>query len=107
MEKGGTLTISTQTRFSSKEKPGEIILEVADSGPGIDPAVLPKIFELFVTTKAPGKGTGLGLAVCHQIIRAHGGRIQVNSAVGKGTKVRVFLPLGESTRDSAATAPQT
>jgi signal transduction histidine kinase len=95
MEKGGRLIISTQMRFSSQAKPGEIILEVADSGQGIDPVVLPKIFEMFVTTKTPGKGTGLGLAICQQIVKAHGGQIQVNSEVGKGTNVRVFLPKEE------------
>jgi signal transduction histidine kinase len=49
---------------------------------------------MFVTTKAPGKGTGLGLAVCQQIVKAHGGEIQVSSEVGKGTCARVFLPSG-------------
>ena len=95
MDKGGRLAISTQTSLSSQGKPRQIILKIADNGRGIDPAVLPKIFEMFLTTKALGKGTGLGLAVCQQIVEAHGGHIQVNSEVGKGTNVRVFLPTGE------------
>ena len=92
MEKGGTLAISTRS-FPSQSEPKEIILEVADTGEGIDPAVLPKIFEMFVTTKAAGKGNGLGLAICQQIVKAHRGQIQVSSEVGKGTSFRVYLPI--------------
>ncbi|HEY7317291.1 MAG TPA: ATP-binding protein [Candidatus Binatia bacterium] len=92
MEKGGTLAISTLS-FPSPSEPKEIVLEVADTGEGIDPAVLPKICEMFVTTKAAGKGNGLGLAICEQIVKAHRGHIQVSSEVGKGTTVRVYLPV--------------
>ena len=93
MDKGGTLVISTRS-FPSQSEPKEIIiLEVADTGEGIDPAVLPKIFEMFVTTKPAGKGTGLGLAICQQIVNAHRGQIQVSSEIGKGTSVRVYLPV--------------
>lgn len=68
------------------------IVEIADTGGGIAPEILPKVFDLFVTTKAPGKGTGLGLVICQEIIQAHGGTISVTSQVGKGTTVTLFLP---------------
>jgi two-component system sensor histidine kinase PilS (NtrC family) len=70
------------------------VLEVEDSGAGIDPADLPRIFDPFFTTKE--KGTGLGLAIVHRIVEAHGGRILVNSARGRGSLFRVELPAVES-----------
>jgi signal transduction histidine kinase len=65
-------------------------ITVTDDGPGIDPEKLPKIFDPFYTTKKAG--TGLGLAQCHAIVAEHGGRIDVDSTVGKGTKMVVRLP---------------
>lgn len=67
-----------------------IVFEVRDSGVGIAPEVLEKIFDPFMTTKTTG--TGLGLAICHSIVRAHGGEIQVQSELGKGSVFRVVLP---------------
>jgi two-component system, NtrC family, sensor kinase len=95
MEEGGTVTITThESGPSQTDRPG-VIIEVTDTGSGIPPELLPRVFELFETTKAPGKGTGLGLAVCQEIVRRHGGTIEVNSQVGKGTCVRIFLPANE------------
>ena len=65
---------------------------IADNGPGIPPEVLAKLFTPFFTTKPPGAGTGLGLWICRSIIDGFGGRIEVESAVGKGTAFRVLLP---------------
>ncbi|MGE5307070.1 MAG: sensor histidine kinase [Alphaproteobacteria bacterium] len=90
---GGKLTVASRVSPAAHGEPGFIVVEITDSGAGIAPEVLPRIFEMFVTTKAPGKGTGLGLAVCQQIIKAHGGEIRVHSEVGKGTTVCVSLPL--------------
>ncbi|HEY9724769.1 MAG TPA: ATP-binding protein, partial [Oscillatoriaceae cyanobacterium] len=70
----------------------QIVVEVRDNGPGIDPLTLPKIFDPFFTTKPVGKGTGLGLSVCQQIAGAHGGRIEVESTPGKGSLFRLRLP---------------
>lgn len=70
-------------------------LRVRDSGHGIPPEVIDRIFEPYFTTKSPGEGTGLGLAVVHGIVKGHGGAITVNSEVGAGSEFNVFLPLIE------------
>ena len=64
-----------------------------DFGAGIGPEALPRIFEPFYTTKGPGRGTGLGLAIVDHIVRAHGGDVLVDSSPGRGTTMRVRLPL--------------
>ena len=66
--------------------------DVQDHGEGIRRADLQKIFEPFFTTKAPGRGTGLGLSICYGIISEHGGRIEVDSTVGRGSVFRIVLP---------------
>jgi signal transduction histidine kinase len=66
---------------------------VYDSGQGIPPEKISRIFEPFYTTKEPGRGTGLGLSVCHQIVTRHGGQILVSSQEGQGTTFTVILPL--------------
>ncbi len=71
----------------------EICIRVSDDGCGIPPEVLPRIFDPFFTTKDVGQGAGLGLSVSHDIIRAHGGRIEVQSEVDVGSTFSVYLPL--------------
>jgi two-component system NtrC family sensor kinase len=73
----------------------EVVMEVIDSGSGIPAAVRQRLFEPFFTTKPPGRGTGLGLSICYGIVSDHGGRIEVDSVVGKGSVFRVILPLAE------------
>jgi len=69
-----------------------VVIKLTDTGVGISPELLPKVFDLFVTTKAPDKGTGLGLIICQEIVKAHGGSIGVESRLGEGTTVTVSLP---------------
>jgi two-component system NtrC family sensor kinase len=88
----GTITI--RTRRGSNANDGAIA-EVIDQGHGIARSELSKIFEPFYTTKAPGRGTGLGLSICYGIIQEHGGRIEVDSALGQGSTFRVLLPTVE------------
>jgi CheY-like chemotaxis protein len=66
---------------------------VEDSGEGIPPEVLARVMEPFFTTKAVGKGTGLGLSMTHGVIKAHGGTLEIASIPGRGTTVRLRLPL--------------
>ena len=91
-EKGGAIHISTKA-CSAAPKPEGVLIEISDTGSGIAPELLPKIFDLFVTTKPPGRGTGLGLVICQEIVRAHGGTIAVESSVGRGTLVTIYLPV--------------
>lgn len=73
-------------------------IEVIDNGCGIPDDILPKVLEPFFTTKAAGQGTGLGLSIVRKIVEEHGGRIEINSKVGAGTKVSVLLPVSKRDR---------
>jgi PAS domain S-box-containing protein len=73
------------------------VIEIVDRGAGIPAAIRGRLFEPFVTTKQVGKGTGLGLSLVHNIVRDHGGSLEVDSAVGEGTTVRLRLPLEPAT----------
>ncbi len=87
----------------------QVYAEVEDTGRGIRPEDLPHIFQPFFTTKELGKGSGLGLAICRNIIDELGGEIDVRSEVGKGTRVRVRLPIagtGSKTPGYASTTPE-
>jgi CheY-like chemotaxis protein len=82
-----------------------VILEVADTGPGIPSAVQERIFEPFFTTKPPGVGTGLGLPLCLGVVKGHDGTISVHSEVGHGTVFRVELPVRLVPTDTLAPEP--
>jgi signal transduction histidine kinase/ActR/RegA family two-component response regulator len=100
-ETGGTLKVAlTAVDISYDEivdktgmKPGRHIkIAVRDTGHGMEPAVMERIFEPYYTTKEPGKGTGLGLSVIHGIVKNHGGDVTVNSKPGDGTTFCVYIP---------------
>jgi two-component system, LuxR family, sensor kinase FixL len=89
MPRGGTLTVRTWTGAAA---PPEAWIEVADTGDGIQPEALGRIWEPFFTTKPEGKGTGLGLGICRRIVEEHGGTIVLHSEPGIGTQARLKLP---------------
>jgi two-component system NtrC family sensor kinase len=87
MEGGnGTITLTTRSEGAG------VAVDVADNGKGIPEDVLPKIFDPFFSTKEVGKGTGLGLSVSYKIVEQHGGRIEVQSQPGEGTRFTVWFP---------------
>ncbi|HWB09282.1 MAG TPA: ATP-binding protein [Pirellulales bacterium] len=104
MPKGGRLTLATQrVELAAEEcerhcvaKPGSYVLfSVVDSGLGMSPDVQAKIFEPFFTTKEVGRGTGLGLAMVYGVVQQHEGSIVVDSQVGLGTTIKIYLPVGK------------
>jgi signal transduction histidine kinase len=84
MPRGGTL------RLSARREGAEVLVSVSDTGPGIPPQDLPRVFEPYFTTKAGG--TGLGLAIAERIVSEHGGRIEAASSPGQGATFTVRLP---------------
>jgi signal transduction histidine kinase len=102
MPGGGEIAITAKTVRPPQAPFAGVALEVTDTGTGIAPEVLPRIFDLFFTTKPQGRGTGMGLAICQEILKAHRGRIEVASEVGKGTRFRILLPIE---RDEQYRAP--
>jgi len=94
-----------QLEVRSQREGSLLRITIADSGPGIPPDILPKIFDPFFTTKGPGKGTGLGLTICHSIIQEHHGKILVESEKGKGARFTIELPIVECPQPPTAAAP--
>jgi PAS domain S-box-containing protein len=89
---------SSLTQFDLK--PGNYVkITVSDTGPGIAPNIIGSIFEPYFTTKGVGKGTGMGLAVVQGIVETHGGKIAVDSELGKGTVFSIYLPITQKSED--------
>jgi two-component system, NtrC family, sensor kinase len=97
MPRGGWLSVVTRTN------PGNVVVEIADTGSGIPSDQLARIYDPFFTTKSIGRGTGLGLSISYGIVREHDGTIRCDSAVGKGTRFTVTLPLAPPVARQAAT----
>jgi signal transduction histidine kinase len=91
MPEGGAVTIETGLL---SDRPGWLHVTVADTGPGIDPEALGRVFNRLYTTKA--NGTGLGLWLSQRIIHEHNGKIEVRSELGRGTIFTITLPTGDS-----------
>jgi len=94
MPGGGTITITTERRDA------QAVVAVTDTGCGIPEEHMSRLFEPFFTTKPPEQGTGLGLAVAHQLITGQGGHIDIASQVNQGTTVTLTLPLAEGIHDA-------
>lgn len=93
MPPGGQVTVRTYVLPGAGDGAGDAVIEVRDEGHGISASALGKVFEPFYTTKSPGRGTGLGLSIGYGIVADHGGRIEVDSVVGRGSTFRVRLPI--------------
>ena len=96
----GALTIAPELRAGRYAR-----LSVRDTGSGMDPATLERIFEPFYTTKAPGQGTGLGLSVVHGIMTSHDAAITVDTQVGVGTTFHLYFPAADVTAAADAARP--
>jgi signal transduction histidine kinase len=102
VEQEGRITVVSRMAEAPKRQQPGIVIEMTDNGVGIPPDLLPRVFDLFTTTKTHGRGTGLGLAVSQEIVKEHGGKIEIVSQVREGTSVKIFLPTGEATSRSVA-----
>jgi signal transduction histidine kinase len=94
-EAGYEPTVEVQTTLSplpGRGVGGEVTIIVKDNGVGIPPSILDKIFQPFFTTKPTGQGTGLGLSLSYDIVKAHGGVLKVETKEGEGTSFMILLP---------------
>ncbi|MFQ5928389.1 MAG: sensor histidine kinase, partial [Acidobacteriota bacterium] len=87
---GSAITVKT---YVTEERDPVVHIEIRDTGVGIAPEHLPRVFDPFFTSKAIGKGSGLGLAITRRVVEEHGGRIALESQVGRGTRVSFLIPL--------------
>jgi signal transduction histidine kinase len=91
-------------RISTRLEASEVLIEIADDGPGIPPALQERIYEPFFTTKEVGKGTGQGLALARNTVERHGGALECTSEPGQGATFTIRLPLDRSSGEMARAA---
>jgi two-component system, NtrC family, sensor kinase len=89
----GRIEIGARLVESASARAAIVHIEIADTGMGIPPELIPRVFDLGFTTKPSGESRGLGLSICREIIQMHGGDIQLSSEPGHGTTVRLSLPV--------------
>jgi signal transduction histidine kinase len=94
MPGGGRISITARRAQLPVASVSAVAIEIADTGSGIPSDLAAHVFERGFTTKPPGRGAGLGLAICREIVVAHGGRIELSSDTGRGTTARLSLPAG-------------
>ena len=87
--------------MTTRIEDGFAVISISDTGGGIPEAIRKRIFEPFFTTKEVGRGTGQGLSIAHNVIKAHGGKLDFVTEIGKGTTFNVRLPLGDAEQESA------
>jgi signal transduction histidine kinase len=85
-----------QVIAGTRAEAGKVIIRVADNGPGIPASIADKIFQPFFTTKPTGQGTGLGLSLSYDIVKAHGGTLRMETTEGTGTTFIIELPATAS-----------
>ncbi len=93
-EKSGDDRTMNALWIRTYNQPGQVVIEIQDSGTGISAENMKQIFKPFFTTKSSGEGHGLGLSICQQIVRAYGGEIAVESKLNRGTRMKVQIPSG-------------
>jgi signal transduction histidine kinase len=93
MPYGGRISVRARTTEIPVAPVGSVAVEVVDTGSGIPSDLVARVFDRGFTTKGPGGGSGLGLAICREIVQAHGGRIELSSELGRGTTVRISVPV--------------
>ncbi len=91
-----TVTVKTLKNPAMRDKGAKVLISVTDNGNGIPQKVLDKIFQPFFTTKPTGQGTGLGLSLSYDIVKAHGGELKVATKEGEGTEFTILLPITNS-----------
>lgn len=108
-EEGRLVVVGFEARPGEPGEPGEVVLSVTDNGPGVPPGDLYRVRDLFYTTKEVGRGSGLGLAMAHNVAEAHGGRLVLENVASGGLRAALVLPLappGSWSPGSPASGPR-
>ena len=105
MQKGGGIQIVASTKHVPTSA-GTVHIQIVDTGAGIPPDLVARVFDRGFTTKIGGEAHGLGLSICREIIQMHGGEIQLSSELGQGTTVHITLPIAKDADQHAPTLAQ-